>query len=141
MLEQAQRVDPAVSRDDLRLLPTEERDRLRATAIRLLPVDCILDVHLSTRVASGLEPALPRELRSKRLGVVAILQADPQIILARRMARSGRKDPNDSAHDIVMQQAFNLEVAQELDCKSVVLIDASRPTSDVAEQVAAAFAV
>ena len=139
MLEQARNEGQSLDRDDLRVSPKADRDRLRNLALDALPEACILDIHLSTRAAQGLETALPSKLRNQSLGKIVILQADPTVILARRARRSNRKDPQDTPQDIAAQQAFNLEFASSLSSQGVVLIDAALPSRDVARRIVAAF--
>lgn len=131
MLDQATREGLNLSRDDLRGLPRSERERLRSLAMRTLPESCILDIHLSTQAAQGLEPALPAELAERRLGCVVVLQADPAVVLERRRGRGGRMDPHDTLEDIAEQQAFNLVIANRLNAQVVVVIDAGRPLDEV----------
>lgn len=131
MLDQATREGLNLSRDDLRGLPRSERDRLRSLAMLALPESCVLDIHLSTQAAQGLEPALPAELVERRLGCVVVLQADPAVILERRRGRDGRMDPHDTLEDIAKQQSFNLAIAHRLNAQAVVFIDAGRPIARV----------
>lgn len=140
MLEAAHRQGLAIQRDDLRALPSAQREQLRASGIENLPRDCILDIHLSTRTSNGLEPSLPSALTSRHLGVVVVLQADPEEILRRRAHRQGRHDPIDSTRDIVDQQAFNMQIARDLDAVRVVTIDAGQDVARVAAELRRALA-
>lgn len=135
MLEAAHRQGLAIQRDDLRALPSAQREQLRADGIQNLPKDCILDIHLSTRTSNGLEPSLPAALTSQRLGVVVVLHADAEVIMRRRAHRKGRLDPTDSTRDIVDQQAFNMRIASALDAVRVVTIDAGQDVSRVAAEL------
>lgn len=99
------------SRDELRELPPDQRRALRREAVSQLSPDCILDVHLSVRTRSGLEPSLPAEIAELPVAAVLLFEGDPSAILARRRLRTGRQDPSDSEASIAEQQALNRTLA------------------------------
>ena len=132
MFEIAAADNLVATRDELRELTPEARQRLRMTALQQVDPGDVLDVHLSVRTSGRLEPSFPKAAW-RDVSHCVILEASPAAIVARRMRRAGRQDEPDSMADVQEQQAFNRQLATAADglVRYVTLVQADRPPADV----------
>lgn len=137
--------EPADSRDALRSLPAEDLLLIRDEAARRLPDCCIIDCHLSIIRAGVVTSSIPSKYyEPKFLAGIVILEADPRVVLERRVQRPAREDAPQVARDVRTQQDRNRLLAKDIANRGgcwVAIVDANQEVDAVARDIVSRISI
>ncbi len=110
MFEMAKEINLIENRDQLRKLPVDTQINLQKKASAAIGKmdNVIIDTHMSIKSPDGYLPGLPEwVLRELRVSAFYLVEANPDLILERRIRDSSRTRDKDTRDDIMEHQNVN----------------------------------